>query len=140
MPEIVVVDDSAADRLLLERALGANDPTLQIRTFADGRTALEHLLSVASGQAPLPRLVLLDLRMPRLGGLELLAELQASPQTRRIPVVVLATSSSRTDVLRAYELGACSYLVKPNRLSELEALIQTVKDYWLRAAITPDQV
>lgn len=138
--EIVVVDDSPSDRLLVERSLRSHQG-VQVDSFVSATSARERLVDrVVSGEITLPRLVLLDIRMPGMDGFALLQQLRSRPVTRRLPVVMLSTSASRPDVQRAYELGANGYLVKPNRLPDLERHIASVVRYWTDTMLTPDQV
>ena len=125
--EILLVEDSKDDAELTIRAITSNKITNRIQLAKDGVEAMEFL---ASGQ-PLPRLILLDLKLPRMNGLEVLQAIRDDPRTRVLPVVILTSSREEPDVARAYELGVNSYIVKP---VEFEAFVKAVTDaglYWL---------
>lgn len=125
--EILLVEDSTDDAELTIRAITSNKITNRIQLVKDGVEAMEFL---ASGQ-PLPRLILLDLKLPRMNGLEVLKAIRDDPRTRVLPVVILTSSREEPDVARAYQLGVNSYIVKP---VEFEAFVKAVTDaglYWL---------
>lgn len=92
----------------------------------------------ASVDAPRPELILLDLNMPRKDGREALAEIKADPDLRRIPVVVLTTSSSPEDVRRAYSLGANSYVTKPGSYEGLVAAVRALQTWWFGCVTLPE--
>lgn len=125
--EILLVEDDPADVELTMRALSRHNLANRVLPARDGAEALEYLFS---GQ-PLPKLVLLDLKLPKLNGLEVLRHLKADARTHRIPVVMLTSSREAPDIAEAYELGANSYIVKP---VEFESFVKAVADlglYWL---------
>ena len=130
-----MVEDNLDDVTLIQRAFrkaGIGNP---IHSVGDGDQALAYLSGVSEFadrvQYPLPALILLDLKLPRKSGLEVLSWLRAQPELRKIPVTVLTSSRENTDVNRAYEAGANSYLVKPVEFSALLELIKTLNLYWL---------
>ena len=126
--KILLVEDSLADVELtldaLKDAKVANDVTV----VRDGAAALTHLRSkeVAS-----PDLVILDLNLPRLSGLEVLAVMKADESLRRIPVTVLTTSSAESDVAKTYDLGANCFLTKPVDIDQFVHVVQSIDDFWL---------
>jgi two-component system, response regulator len=125
--EILLVEDDPADVELTMRALSRHNLANRVLPARDGAEALDYLFS---GQ-PLPKLVLLDLKLPKLNGLEVLRQLKADARTHRIPVVMLTSSREAPDIAEAYELGANSYIVKP---VEFESFVKAVSDlglYWL---------
>jgi two-component system response regulator len=125
--EILLVEDSQDDAELTIRAITSNKITNRIQLVKDGVEAIRFL----QGNGPLPRLVLLDLKLPRMNGLEVLKEIRENPRTRTLPVVILTSSREEPDIARAYELGVNSYIVKP---VEFEGFIKAVTDtglYWL---------
>jgi CheY-like chemotaxis protein len=107
----------------------------------DGRAALDYLTSQGAyadrAAHPLRQLLILDLKLPHLSGLEVLKWLRGQPGLRRLPVVVLTSSDEEGDVIKAYDLGANSYLVKPAGLAEWQRLSQLLHDYWLEANRRP---
>jgi CheY-like chemotaxis protein len=127
---ILLVEDDAFDEALALRALanGAGGP---IAVARDGAEALDYLLPSSGPEPPVPQLVLLDLHLPRVRGLDVLRRLRATERTRRIPVVVLSSSSSEGDVRRSYELGANSFVCKPRDAVHFGEALRTIARYWL---------
>jgi len=129
-----VVEDDSNDVVLLQRAFQKAGLRDALRIVRDGEQAIHYL----SGQGqyadrerfPLPFLVLLDLKMPRTDGFEVLEWVRAEPDLKRLLIVVLTSSHLQSDVDRAYELGANSYLVKPVEFTEMVNLIQRFEAYW----------
>jgi CheY-like chemotaxis protein len=138
---ILLVDDDSNDTLLIQRAFQKAGMYDVLKTVSDGDQAIGYL----SGQGvyanrqkyPLPFLVLLDLKMPGTDGFEVLQRVRAEQELRRLLVVVLTSSNLQTDVDRAYELGANSYLVKPVEFDEMVHLIQRFEAYWSEINRTP---
>ncbi|HEY6200723.1 MAG TPA: response regulator [Candidatus Binatia bacterium] len=132
---ILIVEDRPADVLLIRRAFMKAQIANPLQVVRDGETAVAYLAgsgAYADRQAhPLPALLLLDLKLPRKSGLEVLMWLRAQPEIRRLPVVVLTSSKETTDVNRAYELGANSYLLKPVTFESLLDMIKTLRLYWI---------
>lgn len=128
------VEDDPNDVLLVERAVRKSNSAALIRSVGDGDKALAYLSGEEAfskrDQFPVPNLVLLDLKMPRKTGLEVLSWIRAQPQLRRLPVVVFTSSKHDQDINRAYELGANSYLVKPVGFDALLETIKQIQAYW----------
>lgn len=132
---ILLVEDDPNDVFLIQRAFGKANLANPIQVMKDGEAAVLYL----SGQEPyadrdrypLPMLMLLDLKLPRRSGLEVLEWLKQQPKLKRVPVVVLTSSREHTDLNRAYDLGANSYLVKPVAFDSLLNMVQTLNQYWL---------
>jgi CheY-like chemotaxis protein len=132
---LLVIEDEPDDRFLIERALAKARIANPVQMVVDGDEAVAYL----SGEGrfadrtanPLPILVLLDLKLPRRSGLEVLEWIRSTPHVRRIPVVVLTSSADSADVQRAYDRGANSYLVKPVEFEALHQMIETLGLYWL---------
>ncbi|HWO69131.1 MAG TPA: response regulator [Actinomycetota bacterium] len=135
MDPILVVDDDPDDVELVRRAFRRLRVVNPVRVASDGEEAVAYLAGTgpfADRLAnPLPALVLLDLKLPRRSGHEVLDWVKAQPVLRRIPVVVLTSSGERRDVDRAYDLAANSYLVKPVRFDDLVRLIGELNVYWM---------
>jgi two-component system, response regulator len=133
--EILLVEDSPEDRELTLRALRTRNLVNRLHCVADGEEALEFLFATGryrdrAGE-PAPRLVCLDLKLPRVDGLEVLRRLRAEARTRTVPVVVLTSSREERDLVESYRLGVNSYVVKP---VEFEPFVQAVSElglYWL---------
>lgn len=133
--QVLLIEDSDDDVVLMRRAvLRANLP-VEFEVVPDGAAAIDRL--IAPGSPDLPDLVLLDLNLPKLGGLEVLAAIRAAPRTALLPVVVLTTSIEQSDRREAYRLGANSYLRKPVDYSEFVELMKLVVRYWLETNQAP---
>lgn len=140
---ILMADDDEDDRELARDALADEHLVERMRFVEDGQDLLDYLrhtgpYSEPSTLSPRPSIILLDLNMPRKDGREALAEIKADNSLRRIPVVVLTTSSDEADVDRAYELGASSFITKPVTLARLTEVMQTVATYWSEVVALPD--
>jgi CheY-like chemotaxis protein len=139
---ILLVEDSSTDILLIQRAFKQANVHNPIRIVKDGDEAVSYLSGENSyrdrARFPLPALILLDLKLPRRHGLEVLTWLKEQPGIKRIPVVVLTSSREDKDIDRAYDLGVNSYLVKPVKSYALNHLIETINSYWLRSNEFPD--
>ena len=126
--EILLAGDNAEDAEMTLRALKRNNLANKVRWVKDGAEALECLFSSAGRP---PKLVLLDIKMPKVDGIEVLRRLKADPATQRIPVVVMTSSNEERDVVESYRLGVNSYIVKP---VQFDAFIETVAKiglYWV---------
>ncbi|HTJ69260.1 MAG TPA: response regulator [Actinospica sp.] len=128
---ILLAEDNPDDVLLTRRAFSKNGFENPIIAVADGEACLDALLP-AHGPAVHPALVLLDINLPKIGGLEVLHRLRADPRTRTVPVVILTTSREQRDVLEGYRLGANSYVCKPVSFTTFVAVVRTLATYWLR--------
>lgn len=139
---ILLVDDNEDDVLLMRRAMRKATIDNPVHVLNDGLEAMEYLsrrgLYADVAQFPFPLVILLDLKMPRMSGFELLAWIRQQPKIRRLWVIVLSHSQEICDVNRAYELGANSYLVKPSQLSTLVEMLEIFKEYWLSICQRPD--
>lgn len=131
---ILLVEDNPVDILLIRRAMKQAQVGNPVRVVTDGDTAVQYLQGsddyVDRSAHPLPMLVLLDLKLPRRNGLEVLQWLRAQPDLRRLPVVILTSSRETPDLVRAYDLGANSYLVKPVDFDALRQLVEQLARYW----------
>ncbi len=130
--DVLLVEDNPDDVELSLRALKKAHLVNPIRIARDGAEALDLLFGEGESRTPwLPRVVLLDLKLPRLGGLQVLERIRADARTRALPVVILTSSREEPDVRRAYELGANSYIVKPVEFEKFVAAVGEVGLYWL---------
>ena len=136
--EILLVEDSPDDVELTIRALRKARIAASVRVARDGAEALEDLLGDEAALAKGLRVVLLDLKLPRLGGFEVLERIRREEATRALPVVVLSSSREECDVRRAYELGANSYVVKPVEFERFSDAVGEVGSYWLLRNETPE--
>ena len=129
---ILLVDDSADDVELTMRALRSSDVREPILVASDGAEAIEHLFGVEGEARPaLPALVLLDLKLPGINGVDVLKRIRADARTRTLPVVILTSSNERIDLLTCYRLGANSYVRKPVAFSEFLSAARQIATYWL---------
>ncbi|WP_442854738.1 response regulator [Fischerella sp. PCC 9605] len=132
---ILLVEDDPNDIFLIERAFRRSNFNHPILVVKDGDEAIMYL----EGQGcyaqrenyPLPALILLDLKLPRRSGLEVLEWLKQQPLLKRIPVVILTSSRENVDVDRAYDIGVNSYLIKPVAFNALQEMMQVFNSYWL---------
>jgi CheY-like chemotaxis protein len=135
LPTMLLVEDSQNDILLIERAVKQASLAATLTVVQDGDAAVEYLsgmgLYADRQRHPLPVLMLLDLKLPRRSGLEVLEWRRQQPGLRRLPVAVLTSSNQLSDVNRAYDLGANSYLVKPVAPNAMVDLVKLLGLYWL---------
>jgi CheY-like chemotaxis protein len=132
---ILLVEDNADDEELTVRALKKNNVTNDLAVARDGVEALDYLFGTGaySGRdtSILPGLVLLDLKLPKLDGLEVLRRIRADERTRRLPVVVLTSSKEEHDMVKSYDLGANSYIRKPVDFNQFTEAVRQLGLYWL---------
>lgn len=136
--EILLVEDNPGDVNLIERAFSLARLPNTLRVVGDGEAALEYVRREGRyAGAPRPDLILLDLNLPRKHGREVLADLKADPELRRIPVVVLTSSADERDVLRSYDLHANSYVTKPVAFESLIRVIRSIESFWIQVVTLP---
>jgi len=131
---ILLVEDNPDDEALTLRAFAKNNIRNPVHVVRDGAEALDYLFergTHANNGRSSPALVLLDLKLPKVDGLEVLAQLRASPRTSLIPVVILTSSKEESDRLRGYELRANSYIRKPVAFAEFLDAVREIGLYWL---------
>ena len=132
---ILLVEDDANDVLLIQRAFRNAKLRNPVQVVPHGEEAVAYLAGhgpyADRERYPVPALILLDLKLPRMSGLEVLAWLRQQRGLRRLPVVMLTSSRERVDINRAYDLGANSYLVKPVAFDALLDMVKTVDRYWM---------
>lgn len=128
---ILLVEDNDDHALIVSRNL-SNDPHVnRIVRVEDGVEALEYLRNISGLENDsFPDMILLDLKLPRLDGHEVLAEIKADQELKRIPVIILTTSDADKDKTKAYELHANSYLVKPLQAADLKVMLKNMTYYW----------
>jgi CheY-like chemotaxis protein len=139
--EILMVEDSASDAKLALRALGKNNLANRIHVVTDGAQALDYLFyrnGYANRVSRQPRVVLLDLKLPKVSGLEVLRQLKGTPETRNVPVVVLTSSREDRDLEQCYQLGVNSYIVKPVDFDQFSKAVSEIGLYWLLLNEAPD--
>lgn len=131
-PTILLVEDNPDDQALARRAFKALDQSHRLAVVSDGLEALEFLRHES------PAVVMLDMQMPRMGGLEVLKQIRSNTHTRWVPVVMFSSSDLVQDKLSAYRLGANSYVRKPQNYRKFERQIATLVEYWLHLNQTPN--
>jgi two-component system response regulator len=133
--EILLVEDNPQDLELTKRALRKGNLTNNIHVARDGAEALEFLFCEGAHAARKiedgPKLILLDLKLPKVDGLEVLKRVKSDPRTKTIPVVVLTSSKEQNDVIESYQLGVNSYIVKPVNFEGFSTAVLEVGMYWL---------
>jgi CheY-like chemotaxis protein len=133
--EILLVEDSPEDLELTCRALKNANLSNHIQIARDGAEALDFIFCEGPHAArrieDTPKLILLDLKLPKVDGLEVLQRIKGDPRTKHIPVVVLTSSKEQTDVVKSYSLGVNSYIVKPVNFESFSRAVQELGIYWL---------
>jgi CheY-like chemotaxis protein len=134
-PEILLVEDDPQDVELTLRAFRSENVQSRIEVVRDGEEALDYLFSRGLYKNrpadQLPNLILLDLKLPKVGGFQVLQEIKSNPECASIPVIVLTSSGEQRDIAESYKLGANSYIQKPVDIVEFRRAIKSLTDYWL---------
>lgn len=140
---ILLVEDDLDDQALMRRALRKGRFRADLQIVSDGQEAMDYLLrrgDFANPECPpRPDLILLDLNMPTLDGGQVLRQIRAHPDLRRIPVVVLTTSREEEDVLRSYDLGCNSFITKPMDMDAFIEMLRTLESYWFQLVTLPSR-
>lgn len=138
---ILLVEDNRDDELLTLRAFQKNRIANPITVVRDGQEALDYLFAIKSyaerDPDENPVIILLDLKLPKVNGLEVLREIRSNERTRVIPVIILTTSVEEEDVIGSYALGANSYIRKPVDFTEFVEAVRTLGNYWLLLNTSP---
>ena len=130
--EILLVEDSLGDVRLTQEAFRDVNPSIHLNVAIDGAEAMEFLRRKGSyAHAPRPKLILLDLNLPKMDGREVLARIKDDAALSTIPTVILTTSKAKQDIARSYQLRANCYLCKPTQLEAFESLVKSINDFWL---------
>jgi len=138
---MLMVEDSPADVLIAQEAFWQAKVLNSLHVVEDGVDAMAFLRRQGQyATAPRPDIILLDLNLPRKNGREVLAEIKADPDLKTIPVVVLTTSSSDEDILKAYGLHANCYVVKPIDFASFVQVIQSIRHFWFSVVTLPPEV
>jgi len=138
---VLLAEDDEDDVLLIKEAFAESGISMEMHSVLDGEELLEYLFRKGKYEDPClypePSLILLDLNMPRKDGREALAVIKAHPVLRKIPIVVLTTSRESVDIQQCYEMGASSYITKPNSFNALVDILKAVGNYWLQTVELP---
>lgn len=135
---LLIVDDNEDDVLLAKEALASARRLKVLHVCKDGLDALAFLRREAPYEKVMrPSMVLMDINMPRLNGLETLEAIKADPELRSLPVIMLTVSSRDEDIMRAYQRGACTYVRKPLDFTEFVKAMQRLEMYWSQVATLP---
>jgi len=139
---LLLVEDNPSDIGLTQRALEKARIANELVVAEDGQEALDYLMGKPQADRPaeLPALVLLDLKLPRVSGMEVLRRIRADARTRRLPVVILTTSKEEQDVAAGYDLGVNSYIRKPVDFNQFAAAVEQLGLYWLVLNEAPPKV
>jgi two-component system, response regulator len=140
--EILLVEDNPNDVKLTLRALKKRNLVNHIKVVTDGAEALDYIFAedtfTERNIADFPKVIFLDLKLPKVNGLEVLAKLKSDERTKHIPVVVLTSSAEDSDLKKCYELGVNSYIVKPVDFDRFVEAVSELGFYWLLLNKTPD--
>ncbi len=130
---ILVADDDPDDRMMIEDALEDCGIRINLDFCVDGQDLVDHLQGVKNnaGSGSAPDLILLDINMPRMNGLEALRSIKEDPALKTIPVIMLTTSREEADVITSYRLGCNSFITKPNLYDSLVDLLKVLSEYWI---------
>ena len=136
--EILLVEDDPGDVLITREAIESSKVANRLNVVSNGEEALQFLRRESPHErAPRPGLILLDLNLPRLDGREVLARIKADPDLRRIPVVVLTTSSSDEDIIRTYDLHANAYVTKPVDFEQFMSVVRQIDEFFVSIVALP---
>ncbi len=128
---VLLVEDNKKDELLAKRAFAKGSVNCRVEVVRDGQEALDYFIQLNESEDPLPKLVLLDLNLPKITGLEVLRNIRKSNITKLLPVVILSSSDDLNDISNSYENGANGYVCKPVIYSDYADTIKKLWDYWL---------
>lgn len=134
MQTVLLVEDNVGDELLTLRALRSHATEFKVDVTRDGAEALDYLFqkgAYADRSSEMPAVVLLDLNLPKLGGLEVLNRLRADPRTKFVPVVILSSSDEQTDSIAGYRNGANSFVRKPVKFRDFARVVCALGLYWV---------
>jgi two-component system, response regulator len=137
---ILIADDDPDDRMLMKEAFSENNEENMLKFVENGVELLDFLHKrgkFSSEETFRPGLILLDLNMPKMDGREALKRIKSDPDLKRIPVVILTTSTAEEDIIRSYDLGVNSFISKPSKFSDLVKVARQIGSYWFRTVELP---
>ena len=137
---ILIAEDDADDRFLLQAAFEENRFNDKLHFVENGVELLDFLQRHTQNEQParMPHFILLDLNMPKKDGREVLRELKQHPIYKKIPVIIFSTTNNEQEMRRCYELGANSYITKPNSFENLIKMVAALRSYWIQTSSTPN--
>jgi len=137
--DLLLVEDNPGDVRLTEEALRDAGMPIHLSVAADGVEAVDFLHRRGKYKnAPRPDLILLDLNLPKKNGPEVLSDIKSDPDLKRIPVLVMTTSSEQDDIQKAYSLNANCYITKPIQLDDFLNVVHSIENFWLKTALLPE--
>lgn len=137
---VLVADDDTDDQFMLKEAFSSLNFDKEIRTVENGEELLDYLSKKGKYDEetlPFPKLILLDLNMPKIDGRQCLRLIKENPDYCKIPIIIFSTSNNPEDISQSYELGANSYIIKPYSYNELVEIIDIIKKYWFSVVKIP---
>ena len=129
--QILLAEDDSTDAEFFQRALRRLDTPPDLVWCKNGLEALRDLTD-ENDPKPLPRLAILDIKMPGMSGLEVLEKLKSNERTKNLPIIIMSSSDEPQDIAKAYDCGANGYLVKPNRFQDLRELVGSINSFWIK--------
>lgn len=139
---ILLVDNNPSSELLLQEVMNGSSIAQPIQSVRNGEEAIHYLEGKGRFHDrevyPFPRVLILDLKMPKISGFELLKWVRSHANWRRLPVIIFTCSQDRRDMTKAYDLGANSYLLKPSKWDDLVATLRTIQTYWTLFSEKPE--
>ncbi|HCK32625.1 MAG: hypothetical protein CMH32_04510 [Micavibrio sp.] len=137
---ILLIEDNEGDIFLTRKAFEKASFSYEIHIARDGEEALDFVFQRGNfAVKPRPDIIFLDMNMPKKDGKDVLKEIKEDESLRRIPVIILTSSKAEQDVLRAYDLHANSYMVKPLDLGKFQETVQAVENFWFKTVVLPDE-
>ena len=140
---ILLVEDNPDHIMLIKNVLEENNLRNEIYVVTDGQEALDYMYHrgkyADESKAPRPGLILLDLKLPKVDGFEVLSQLKSDPELKSTPIIILTTSSQDEEIVRGYALGANSYVAKPVKFSEFAEKIKNLHLYWVLVNTLPKE-
>jgi two-component system, response regulator len=136
---ILLVEDNPDDEALTRRAFERSNIANSLDVVRDGQQALDYLFGNGASEKPAPALILLDLKLPKIDGLEVLKQIRTRESTKLIPVVILTSSSEQTDLIAGYDSGANSYVRKPVDFDQFSESVRQLGLYWLVVNESPPE-
>ena len=141
--KILLVEDNPDHVMLIKNVLEENNLRNEIYVVTDGQEALDYMYHrgkyADESKVPRPGLILLDLKLPKVDGFEVLSQLKSDPELKSIPIIILTTSSQDEEIVRGYALGANSYVAKPVKFSEFADKIKNLQLYWVLVNTLPKE-